>query len=375
MKSRRHVLLLLLVILNLNPSAILAQSQAKRQSRVVSSHPQEKKPSRELTFGEARSMLVGKKVSIMGTILSKGYLNDWDPVVEQNGEYKRFTTGNYNNLPDSYLGKEAEVVTVQLNSLEKKRSGAGGVNALGETISADSLVNPYCDVIVRFSDGLMAIHTSYLSLIFSDVFVSARPFRLLSEKNERAKLISSQLPSIVGKTVYAVAYSDLFRPTATLESLMEESRYNSQRTFDFPRLQPLTIVSAKYIEDKDVIVLKLKDSSGKEYLTLSKFDLKSVPSEFDLGGDKGRFFGKVVSSSPAALRISISGLSEREIIAIRQGNIIAGMSLTALYSTIGFPEKENDWGKGGKQLIYSDGKLYIYLDANNRVRDWQSLSR
>jgi hypothetical protein len=374
MKSRRHVLLLLLVILNLNPSAILAQSQAKRQSSVVLLPPQEKKPSRELTFGEARSMLVGKKVSIMGTILSKGYLNDWYPVVEQNGEYKTFTTGNYNKLPDSYLGKEAEVVTVQLNSLEKKRSGAGGVNALGETISADSLVNPYCDVIVRFSDGLMAIHTSYLSLIFSD-FVSTRPFRLLSEKNERAKLISSQLPSIVGKTVYAVAFSKLFLPTATLESLMEQSRYNSQRTFDFPRLQPLTIVSAKYIEDKDVIVLKLKDSSGKEYLTLSKFDLKSIPSEFDLGGDKGRFFGKVVSSSPPALRISTSGLSEREIIAIRQGNIIAGMSLTALYSTIGFPEKENDWGKGGKQLIYSDGKLYIYLDANNRVRDWQSLSR
>jgi hypothetical protein len=366
MKSRRHVLLLLLVILNLNPSAILAQSQAKRQSSVVLLPPQEKKPSRELTFGEARSMLVGKKVSIMGTILSKGYLNDWYPVVEQNGEYERFTTGNYNHLPDSYLGKEAEVVTVQLTSLEKKRSGAGGVNALGETISADSLVNPHCDVIVRFSDGLMAIHTSSLSLIFNDVFVSARPFRLLSEKNERAKLISSQLPSIVGKTVYAVAFSKLFRPTATLESLMEQSRYNSQRTFDFPRLQPLTIVSAKYIEDKDVIVLKLKDSSGKEYLTLSPFNLTD---------QKQSFFETVVSSPPPTLYTSISGLTEREIVAVRQGNIFAGMSLRALQRAIGFPEKENDWGKGGKQLIYSDGKLYIYLDANNRVRDWQSLSR
>ncbi len=140
MKSSLPFLFLLLLFLNLNESAILAQSQAKRQSRVVPLSARKKQPS-ELTLGAARSMLVGKKVSIMGTILSGGCLYEWYPVVQHNGEYKRFTTGNYNNLPDSYLGKEAEVVTVQLTSLEKERRGVGSVNALGEIISVLHPVN------------------------------------------------------------------------------------------------------------------------------------------------------------------------------------------------------------------------------------------
>jgi hypothetical protein len=50
------------------------------------------------------------------------------------------------------------------------------------------------------------------------------------------------------------------------------SRYSPQQTLEFPRLQPLTILVAKYNDEKDVIILKLKDESGREYLTISQFD-------------------------------------------------------------------------------------------------------
>ena len=50
------------------------------------------------------------------------------------------------------------------------------------------------------------------------------------------------------------------------------------------------------------------------------------------------------------------------------------MSSGALECALGFPKQENDWGKGGKQLIFTD-KLYVYVDEKKKVVDWQSLDR
>ena len=40
---------------------------------------------------------------------------------------------------------------------------------------------------------------------------------------------------------------------------------------------------------------------------------------------------------------------------------------------VGFPKKENDWGKGGKQLIFSEGFL-VYVNDDDKVADWQILN-
>jgi hypothetical protein len=50
------------------------------------------------------------------------------------------------------------------------------------------------------------------------------------------------------------------------------------------------------------------------------------------------------------------------------------MSSAALECALGFPKQENDWGKGGKQLIFTD-KLYFYVDENEKVVDWQNLDK
>jgi hypothetical protein len=52
--------------------------------------------------------------------------------------------------------------------------------------------------------------------------------------------------------------------------------------------------------------------------------------------------------------------------------VFRGMSKDALDYAIGFCEKENDWGRGGKQRIYFGGKLIVYLDNSGKVEDWQS---
>lgn len=329
---------------------------------------QSKKDSDELTLAEARTALVGKTIVIVAKSAQafKGYLHDWKLVLEFGGEYRENRESIMNYLSDTYQAKGAQVVAIQLNSIERERSGAGGVNALGEQTSEDALVNPYVDVVIRFPDGMLAMTTTYVSIIFSDSDL-VRPFKLLSEKRDRGNLINSQLASIVGKTVYAVGYSHLFMPTASLEALMESARYSQQQAFDFPRLQPLTIAKAAYNDEKDVIILKLKDANGKEYLCLSNFDSRD---------DKATFLTRVVQSFPASLHASMpSDLTPREIEAIRKGSIFRGMSKDAVYYTIGFPEKDNDWGRGGKQFIYFHGTMYVYIDATEHVTDWQSIKR
>jgi len=336
----------------------------------ANSHQQAKRHSHELNLTDARTLLLGKMIVIMGqtsdTPPLKGYLHDWSLVFEREGQFHKDSSRILDYLPADYQGKEALVVAVQLNSLEKEITGVSGVNALGEVTSDASIVNPYSDVVVKLDDGTLAMTTSYLSLFFSESDIS-RPFRLLSEKKDRAALIGSQLSSLIGKRAYAVAYSRLYLPTATLESMTAISRYTPQQALEFPRLQPLTILVAKYNEEKDVIILKLKDESGREYLTVSQFDARQR--------DKKPFLEAVVESYPASLRSSTTDFTPREIAAIQKGTIYSGMSDSALYSTIGLPEKKNDWGSGGKQLIYFSGKLYVYLDASDHVKNWQSLDR
>lgn len=357
MRSTRLFLIFVVLVLTFTLGFANTQLQSKRQSR-------------EITLADARTLLVGKRIVVMGNTSDrpplKGYLNDWSVAIERDGQFRKDSSRILDYLPADYQGKEALVVAVQLNSLEKERTGVGGVNALGEVISEASIVNPYSDVVVKLDDGTLAMTTSYLSLFFSESGIS-RAFRLLSEKNDRATLISSKLSSLIGKKVYAVAYSHLYLPTATLESMTAVSRYSPQEALEFPRLQPLTILVAKYNEKKDVIILKLKDESGKEYLTVSQFDARQDETK--------SFLEAVVESYPASLRSSTTDFTPREIAAIQKGTIYSGMSKSALYSTIGFPEKKNDWGRGGKQLVYSHGKLYVYLDASDHVKNWQSLDR
>ena len=334
-------------------------------SSVVAAKPQAQNKPKEITLGEARSMMEGKKVIIAGRTSQdyrlKGYLYEWSVETLGGNDDSRILSSKH--LPDSYLGKEAEVIAVRLNYIEKERSGVGSANALGEKTNENSLVNPYCDIVVKFSDGTMAVTTSYLSLILGGE--DRPPFRLLSEKRDRAALINGQLPSVVGKTIYAGGYSNLFLPTASLESLMSQERYGSQRAYDFPRLQPLTIVKAVYNEEKDVIILKLRDENGKEYLALSNFDTR----------EEKTFLATLADSSPSYLHAAVTGLTDREIEAVKKGTIFVGMSKKAVYYAVGFPEKENDWGRGGKQFIYLGGKLYIYIDETEHVKDWQSIDR
>ena len=63
-------------------------------------------------------------------------------------------------------------------------------------------------------------------------------------------------------------------------------------------------------------------------------------------------------------------LTPREIEAIKSKKIFRGMSRRAVFYSWGVTA-ENDYGRGGKQLVYDDNQ-FVYLDLNGKVSDWQS---
>lgn len=321
---------------------------------------------RKHTLGEARSLLVGKKIVILGTIsrIFPGRVDTWQYARSDDGAYLSDSKpGDIGYISESYLGQEAEVVAVLRDSLKSKPATTNQVNAFGEKSNDDALIDPYCTVIARMADGKLVYSSTYVSMIFSKK-EPVGSFKLLSTLNEQSAIITNQLPAIVGKTVYAVRNSRLYRSDASLESMLSEPEsYNQDRAVAFPKLQPLTIAAAKYVAGKDAILIKLKDATGTEYLVLCRYKAADP---------KNSFLTNVVTPYPATLFVAIPTLSPKELQAIRGGSIVVGMSEKALHYSIGFPDKENEWSRGQRQLIYADGKRFVYLDANDRVVDWQS---
>ena len=111
---------------------------------------------------------------------------------------------------------------------------------------------------------------------------------------------------------------------------------------DVPLLQPLTITKAKYLPDANSVVMKLALPNGTEAIayTPSSYFRFDDPKEGFLSG----ISGTLLASVPRDLK-------PKEIDAIKGMKVFRGMSKDALGYAVGFAEKENDWGRGGKQLI------------------------
>jgi len=162
-----------------------------------------------------------------------------------------------------------------------------------------------------------------------------------------------------------VGFSRLYQPDTTLEELsgLRNIRKELGPT-SVPQLVPLPIVAAKYIQSTGV-VFKLKLPNGNEALAFTD------ASYFQRADANNSVMDKVSGSLLMAIP---SDLNPKEIDDIKKGSVSKGMKRQTLYYVVGFPDKENDWGRGGKQLMYGN-RLLFYLDNTNTVVDWQSLDR
>jgi hypothetical protein len=297
----------------------------------------------DTSLGTLRRLFVNQKVIVTGAVEVAHK--------DSSGRYTPIRLGNSSYL---HKGERADVLAVQLHELRELRP-----NALGEIVADDDIVNPYFDIVVQFDEWTIAIVTGYPNAI---------SIELASAATALTERMSKELPLLIGKTVYASGYSKLYQPDTSMEEMVGggfNGVVKQLSSTDVPLLQPITILAAKYI-DLTGVVFKLKLPNGKEALSFT-------PPVYYLDNDSTwPFTGKVIGD----LAMTIPNkLTQREINAIKKRTMFQGMTQYALDYMIGSKDKENDWGRGGKQLVYYAGRLLVYLDRDNKVVDWQSFDK
>lgn len=307
----------------------------------------------EKTLGEIRKILLGQEVVIMGT---KGSgLEQF-----QGGEevfLHWYRPGQISeNVPYRLKGQKGKVVSIEvldksLNPSKRDRP----TDVFGNTVKdGDGVRDPYIEIVVALDEGTkVATRGSYTTMIGSD-------WQFASVVEKERDEISKNINSLIGKVIYPVAYSMVYPTDIDMKELTDELRSDQYR-IQIANLTPLTITKAKYLDGENQILLKVEFSNGSSGIIIHK--IRSDPQDASFfERARGGFLTKIPTS-----------LTKKEIDAIRKGSIFRGMSTKALYYSWGFPKEENDWGRGGSQLLYGN-KQIVYTD-NNKVKDWQSLSR
>jgi hypothetical protein len=318
---------------------------------IVHSAAQSAPAGRSETLGSIKHTYLDQRVVVYGSAGLGGLLG-WQRVKRVvEGYYAPTSPSGSDYLPESYVGKSGKVVLIRLADV-----GVLGTNAMGETISPDEIANPYFKLVVEFDDGVLAQTTAYPNTLSGSLVLAEQYQRLQQD-------ISKALPQLIGKTVYAVGYSQLYQPNSTFQEIT--GLEISTKLLDPPRLQPIQVLDAKYV--RDGVVLKLKLPDGSAALSYSG-NLLAHPSTAPASEDE------MLKTICRYLVLEMPRLTEKEIDAVRRGAIFKGMSKDALYDALGFPKTENDWGSGGKQLVFTS-KFLVYLGSDDKIVDWQELDR
>jgi hypothetical protein len=217
------------------------------------------------------------------------------------------------------------------------------------------------EVIAKFSDGTIGMIRGFTITLVPE------NMELAGIRQSLKNAIESQLPSVIGRKLYAVGFSDLYKPTVTLENLTGLKKTLAKlSSADIPLLEPLTITNAKYLSEINAILLKLTLPNGSEaigYTPSGYLHPEETPTDF-----LSLIAGSLLTSVP-------DKLTAAEVKAIKEKALFRGMTAAALDYAIGLKDSENDWGRGGKQRIYFHGKLLVYIDSSGKVQDWQSFDR
>ena len=220
---------------------------------------------------------------------------------------------------------------------------------------------PYFDLVVQLDDGKLGLVTTYIGTLPMAAI-------LQSEYTSRMAEMNTNLPMVIGKPLYAVADSQLYLPDTRLEQMTGEGEVLKRLSVTaVPMLEPLTISAAKYIESVGGVVLKLKLPDGQDALIFTSSLYLDNPRK-DATSFLSRISGSMLAEIPAKL-------TPGEVDAIKRHTVFKGMSKDAVFYALGLEDKKNDWGSGGKQLIFFDGTILVYLDNQGSVVDWQSFSK
>ena len=309
------------------------------------------------TLGAFKRQFLNQDVIINDVPFQEKYCLEWHIAQQMpDGTYQE-TNWGVDSLGIEYRGQTGTVVAVQLAKSPSQHTRADGTNAFGESVGEDDIENPYMEVVVKFKDGILA-------MIRTTIISHSMNMELANKRQSLKEDMESELPAVIGRKLYAAGYSDLYKPTATIEDLTGIHNTLAKLSIsDVLLLEPLTITKAKYLPDVNAVLMKLSLPNGREAIAYTPFEYLQD------NNPKQKFLEKIAGSLLTSIPKS---LTPREIEAIKGMKLFRGMSKDALDDAIGLCEKENDWGRGGKQRIYYGGKLIVYLDNTGKVEDWQS---
>jgi hypothetical protein len=165
--------------------------------------------------------------------------------------------------------------------------------------------------------------------------------------------------SVVGKPVYFCADSSLYHYE---EANGKVALGTEVGRFEFPRLSPLTVERMEVVSGYagvDTAHVFLKSSDGRRVLAqVSLYDFHEKATGADLLGS--RLMVKNPFTPETTRRIQTF-------------DIRIGMSERAASCALGMPDKINDYGTGGQQLIYDNGKTLIYIDQGGSITNIQKI--
>ena len=301
------------------------------------------------TLNDLRAKYLNQTIIVSGTVSHsqrQPALVDWSPAKATGSIYRVDLSG----VPAGIKGNSAKIIAVQLH-----RASRTTVNALGEMVADDNTADPYVDVIARLPDGQLIATSGY-------AFLLEVAIKLVTDQIKEQVDVEKAIPAITGKKLYAVELSRLYPPDSSLEDMTDLPTRDRMRLGTLPLLEPLEIVTVRYIEQASGVVLKLRLPDGSYALTFN--DRLAEQDGLDI---LGRVAGTLLASIP-------SDLTSREIEAIKHRSPVKGMSVDALHYALGLPEKDNLVSEGNHQLVYYGGRVYVYLD-HDRVTDWQTVDR
>jgi hypothetical protein len=291
---------------------------------------------------KVREMYLGKEVTVADSVFRVA--------VEQAGRYQIVDSSRW--ISSTYKGQTATVIAVQQNDIQV--STPPKVNALGEPIEGPKLPLEL-EFVIKFPDGLIALR--------SDSLAGIKQWLILPEdvaaKKAAAEQRGEKSKQLIGKNVFATALSKAYRPETTIAEMSDDRG----RLYP-PQLVPLRIVAAKWSPELACAIVKLELPDGSYALSMASPE----PQEHAL------FHDEIGCRTASLLGDVPSFLSSSEIRAIQNRKIALGISSLAVRYAIGYPDRENDWGRGGKQLVYKTG-LRVYTDLDDKVIDWQLLSQ
>jgi len=323
----------------------------------------------DITLGKVRKELLQQKIVIYGdrhsgigqTEEDKEFLFDWYLAKGdlQQG-YEKRTEGNPigEYAPYELKGKRGIVRSIELADIPFFQKGNKGTSTdlFGDKVKDSDVIEPYINLVVELQDGTLLITTGFYNTLLGHQLELASTIDAI--KSEMPQMIEA----IIGKTIFPVAYSNLFSPDVDVK-IITGPQAQLFKLRGIPNLTPLKIIKAKYVEEENRLLLKVEFLGGKTGIIFSPIDF----------GSGSRKVSPLQRATLGFLTESPKDINAKEIKAIREGSIFTGMSLTALYYSWGFPKKKNNWGRAGEQLFYTD-QLIVYIQ-NKKVVDWQSLSK